>query len=143
MPESDDAAILLALLGWTSMSAAMRSIASEGSTKFHTLMKFLKISALSRMLNCIDNCTIDRLRIPQQHVGIAAMSLASEPESGSFVAAARQSNVDQALEQAEHLLGIAPTPTMLSRQVMLIDQSTQVFFAPCARAESWLQSDCF
>ena len=43
------------------------------------------------------------------------MSLGSEPESGSFAVAPRQDDVDQALEQAEQLLGISMTPTIPPR----------------------------
>lgn len=49
------------------------------------------------------------------YVAIAAMSLGSEPESGSFAVAPRQDDVDQALEQAEQLLGISMTPTIQPR----------------------------
>ncbi len=43
------------------------------------------------------------------------MSFGSEPESGSFAVAPRQEDVDQALEQAEQMLGIAETPLMHMR----------------------------
>lgn len=45
----------------------------------------------------------------------AAPSLGSEPESGSFIAANRQQDVDMALEQAEQMLGIPTPPPMQLR----------------------------